>query len=192
MAFKSIMIPFVKTIYTPHHIAFTLLTKEICHVSSITLIPQINDGEIYNIAYIDVDYYCDTEAAYEFIHSIKNASYTLYHDNDNDNPWTFQLNTHNYGGLCVGDFTTKIQLQNYNTNTNSSSSELQQFKPIIGLCDEHYSLDEALQHFDLLIQDWHSVNTAFERRQIEHMMQHFDNELRIHHSVLNSQHVTSR
>jgi hypothetical protein len=201
MNFKNIMIHQVKTHYTAQHIAFTLLTKEICHLSSITLIPQIADGEIFNIAYIDVGTYCDTEAAYDFIHSIKHGVFILPHDNDNDNPWTFQLNIHNSGGLCVGDFTTQFPQKDYNnyTNfnnklnyTNSSSSELQEFKPIIGLSDEHYSFDEALQHFHLLIQQWHSVNTAVQRRLIEQNIQHFDNELRIHHSVINSQHVSSR
>jgi len=185
------MIHQVKTHYTAHHIAFTLITKEICHLSSITLIPQIDhdNGEIFNIAYIDVATYCDTEAAYDFIHSIKHGVFILPHDNDNDNPWTFQINIHNSGGLCVGDFTTKFHLHNNNTNTNSS--ELQ-FRPIIGPSNQHYSFDEALQHFHLLIQQWHSVNTAVQRRQIEQNIQHFDNELRIHHSVINSQHVSSR
>ena len=208
------MIPRLKTIYTADHIAFTLLTKEICQVSSITLIPQINDGEIYNaeiynIAYIDVGTYCDTETAYEFIHSIKNGSYILHHDNDTDNVWAVQLNTHNSGDLSIGDFTTKFPQKHYNnytnfntssTNnklnyTNSSSKDLDQdidHTPIIGPDHLHYSVDDALLHFDLLIQQWHSVNTAFERRRIEHLIQHFDNELRIHHSVLNSLHVTSR
>ena len=106
MTIKSIIINKVNTIYTADHIAFTLLIKEICHVSSITLIPQIDDADIYYIAYIDIDSYCDTEAAYEFIHHIKNGIFTLHHDNDPDNLWTFQLNTHNFGGLSVGSFTT--------------------------------------------------------------------------------------
>lgn len=191
------MINQVKTHYTAEHIAFTLLTKEISHVSSITLIPQIDNdnGEIYNIAYIDIDMYCDTEAAYEFIHSIKDGdTYILHHDNDTDNPWVFQLNTHNFGGLSVGTFTTKFQLHNNNTNTNSSSSQTQllQFRPIIGLSYDHYSVDEALDYIHLLNDFWHSVHSPDERRKIEMIIQHFDNELRIHHSVINSQHVTSR
>jgi hypothetical protein len=197
------MITRVKTIYTAHHIAFTLLTKEICHVSSITLIPQIDNdnGEIFNIAYIDVGTYCDTENAYDFIHSIKDGIYILHHDNDIDNLWAIQLNIHNSGGLSVGAFTTNFSQKHDNNYTNfnnklnyinTSSSELQEFRPIIGPSNEHYSLDDALLHFDLLIQEWHSVNTAFERRQIEHMIQHFDKELRIHHSVINSHHVSSR
>jgi len=200
MTFNSLMIHKVKTIYTADHIAFTLLTKEICHVASITLIPQIDDdnGEIFNIAYIDVGTYCDTENAYQFIHSIKDGIYILHHDNDIHNLWAIQLNIHNSGGLSVGDFTTKYTQKHYSSTSNyinSSSSyqtEILEFRPIIGPSDEHYSFDDALQHFDLLIQEWHSVNTAFERRQIERFIQHFDNELRIHHSVLNSQHVSSR
>jgi len=207
MAFKFLMIPRVKTIYTADHIAFTLLTKEICHLSSITLIPQINDAdgdgeiynaEIYNIAYIDVSTYCDTENAYEFIHSIKNGIYILHHDNDTENIWTIQLNTHNSGDLCLGHFTTKFPLKYYTSNYINSSSKDQDIDqdidltPIIGPDHLHYSVDDALLHFDLLIQQWHSVNTAFERRRIEHLIQHFDKELRIHHSVNNSLHVTSR
>lgn len=205
MTFNSLMIHKVKTIYTADHIAFTLLTKEISHVYSITLIPQIDhdNGEIYNIAYIDVATYCDTEAAYHFIHSIKHGGVILPHDNDNDNPWTFQINIHNSGGLSLGAFTTQFPQKYYKNytnfnnklNYNNSSSyqtEILDLTPIIGLSDERYSFDEAIHHFHLLIQEWHSVNTAFERRQIEKNIHHFDNELRIHHSLLNSQYVSSR
>jgi len=200
MTFNSLMILKVKTIYTADHIAFTLLTKEICHVSSITLIPQIDhdNGEIYNIAYIDIHMYCDTEAAYQFIHSIKDGVFILSHDNVNDNPWTFQINIHNSGGLSLGAFTTQFPQKyyknytNFNNKLNYTNSSSKDLTPIIGLSDERYSFDEALHHFHLLIQEWHSVNTAFERRQIEKNIYHFDNELRIHHSVLNSQHVSSR
>ena len=115
MAFKSIMITEVKAHYTAEHIAFILLTKEICRVSSITLIPQIYNEEIYNIAYIDIYSYCDTEAAYEFIHHIKYGVFILHHDNDPDNVWTLQNNTHNSGGLKVGTYTTKFY---YDKNDN--------------------------------------------------------------------------
>ena len=193
MNFKNIMIHQVKTHYTAEHIAFTLLTKEICHISSITLIPQIDNGEIYNIAYIDIDMYCDTEAAYEFIHSIKDGLFILHHDNDVDNPWTFQLNTHNFGGLSVGTFTTQFtQKHCNNTYTSSSQTQLLEFRPIIGIADDHYSVDEALDYIHFLNDSWHFVHSPDQRRKIESLIQHFDNELRIHHSLLNSQYVSSR
>jgi hypothetical protein len=184
MTFNYIMISEVKTHYTAEHIAFTLLTKEICHVSSITLIPQIYNGDIYNIAYIDIHSYCDTEAAYEFIEHIKYGIFMLNHDNDPDNVWIFQNNIHNSGQLSVGSFTT-----HFNHDFNSS---IEEYRPILGINNDHYSLNEALDYFHFLNEKWHSVNTAFERRQIEDMIHHIDNELRIHHSLLNSQHVTIR
>jgi hypothetical protein len=178
------MISQVKTHYTAQHIAFTLLNKEIFYVSSITLIPQIYNGEIYNIAYIDIHSYCDTEAAYEFIQNIKYGLFLLEHDNDLDNVWVFQNNIHNSGQLSVGSFTT-----HFNHTFNYS---IQEYRPILGINNDHYSLNEALDYFHLLNQQWHSVNTAVQRRQIEDIIHHFDNELRIHHSLLNSQHVTIR
>jgi hypothetical protein len=193
MTIKSIMIPKVNTIYTADHIAFTLLTKEICHVSSITLIPQIYDAEIYNIAYIDIYSYCDTEAAYEFILYIKNGVFKLLHDNDHDNIWDFQINTHNNGLLSIGSFTTKFHYKlTSQLLLHEHEHELLHDSPIIGPDNQHYSLQQALDYFHLLNQQWHSVNTAIERRLIEKNIHHLDNELRIHHSVYNSQHITIR
>lgn len=199
MAFKSLMITKINTLYTAEHIAYILLTREIAYVSSITLIPQIYNGEIFNIAYIDILSYCDTEAAYQFIDHIKSGFSIFYHDNnDNNNIWVFQVNTHNSGELSVGDFTTYFMQKRDITNDNDNDihtethTHTETHKPILGIYDDHYSPPEALHYLSLFTDHWHSVNTAVERRLIEDVIQHFDNELRIHHSVLNSQHVTLR
>lgn len=108
------MISNIKPEYTPMYIANILKAREIAQVTSITLIPEIKNGEIFNIAYIDIDTYCDTEAAYDFIDNIKSGLFVLYHDIQ-DKPWVFQKNTHNSGGLYVGTYTTNFY---YHENEN--------------------------------------------------------------------------
>jgi len=107
MTLKNIMISNIKPDYNAMYIANILKTREIAQVTSITLIPEIKNGEIVNIGYIDIDTYCDTEAAYEFIENMKSGFFILYHDME-DNPWVVQKNTHNSGGLYVGTYTTNF------------------------------------------------------------------------------------
>jgi hypothetical protein len=121
MTVKNIMISNIKPEYTAMYIANVLNTREIAQVTSITLIPEIKNGEIFNIAYIDIDTYCDTEAAYEFIENIKSGFFVLYHDFE-DKPWVFQKNTHNLGGLFVGTYTTNFY---YHENENLQEIEEQ-------------------------------------------------------------------
>jgi hypothetical protein len=101
------MISDIKPQYTAEYIAKVLETREIAKVSSITLIPEIKNNEVCNIAYVDIDSYCDTESAYEFILNIKSGFLILCNEPE-ENPWIIQENTHNSGGLCVGTYTTKF------------------------------------------------------------------------------------
>ena len=114
MAIKSIMIHNIKSEYTAEYIANVLLSREIAYVSSITLIPEIKNDDIFNIAYIDINSYCDTESAYDFIENLKYGFFVLCND-AKENPWIIQKNTHNSGGLSVGTYTTYFT---YNENNN--------------------------------------------------------------------------
>jgi hypothetical protein len=106
------MIASISTKYTADYIATALWEKEIAKVSSITLIPQMIDGEISNIAYIDIQSLCETEAAYQFITGLKSGPFTFFskeddsEDWDDSDFWVFQKNTHNSGNLSVGPYTT--------------------------------------------------------------------------------------
>jgi hypothetical protein len=178
MPIKSIMISEVKTHYTAEHIAFILLTKEICHVSSITLIPQIYNEEIYNIAYIDIHSYCDTEVAYEFIEHIKSGVFMLNHDNDPDNVWVFQNNIHNSGQLSVGSYTT-----NFYYDDNENMQELH--TPIQGIKIDNHLVNET-SNYIILSPEKNNVQKNQEKFNT------FENELRIQYTLNISNNVTLR
>ncbi len=55
MTVKNIMISNINPEYTAMYIANVLKIREIAHVNSITLIPEIKNDEIFNIAYIDIE-----------------------------------------------------------------------------------------------------------------------------------------
>ena len=105
MSINSLMIPCVESQYTQEYIANVFWRQHIAKVSSITLIPYLKNGEIYNIAYITIYNWCDSEAAYNFIHRVQNPykeARIVHHD---DNWWPIQLNTHNNGDIKVGTYT---------------------------------------------------------------------------------------
>jgi hypothetical protein len=194
------MICDVNTQYTAEYIANVLLTKKIAKVSSITLIPHITNGEISNIAYIDIYSYCDTEAAYQFITKLKSDYFKFYHnDMDKDyNYWIIQKNHHNSGALCVGTYTTNFTLVNELDNISMDTNydhEWQEFineRPIQGLGFDYYSVSEANHHVELLKQKLNSHESECDKRKIQEEIDHFNNELRIQYTVDNSYNVTLR
>jgi hypothetical protein len=200
MSIKNIMITNVNTQYTAEYIANALLKKTIAKVSSITLIPQITNGEISNIAYVDIDTYCDTEAAYEFISKLKSEFFKFCHDDTykHYNLWIIQKNIHNSGGLCVGTYTTKFthfnELDNISMDTNYDN-EWQEFineRPIQGLGFDCYSVSEANEHLELLNQKLYTTASEYDILKIQEEIDHLENELRFQFSLENSYNVTLR
>jgi len=194
------MICDVKPQYTSEYIANILLRKKIAKVSSITLMPQITNGEISNIAYIDIYSYCDTEAAYKFISKLKSEFFKFCHDDtDKDyNLWIVQKNHHNSGGLSVGTYTTNFaqvyQEDNVSIDTNYDI-DWQEFineRPIQGLGFDCYSVNEAIQYLELLNEKLYTVSCEYDRIKIQEEIDHFDNELRIQYTLENSYNVTLR
>lgn len=200
MSIKNIMICDIKPQYTAQYIANVLLRKKIAKVSSITLIPQIINEEITNIAYIDIYSYCDTEAAYSFISKLKSEFFKFCHDDtDKDyNLWIIQKNYHNSGGLCVGSYTynfTQISDDDNVSMTTNYDKEWQDFiteRPIQGLGFDYYSLDEANEHLELLYQKLYISSSHFDSLKIQEEIDHFINELRIQYTVENSSNITIR
>lgn len=88
---NNIMISDIKSQFTSEYIANVLWKREIAKVSSITLIPQIKNGEISYIAYIDIDSFCETAAAYDFVYHMCDDSFTFCHNESDmkktDNFW---------------------------------------------------------------------------------------------------------
>lgn len=106
MSIKSLMIANVDSQHTAENIANVFLNQNIAHVSSITLIPYLKETEILQMAYIDIEYWCDSEVAYNFLQRLKvpeGEARLVYADDD---WWPVHINTHNNGQLLVGVYTT--------------------------------------------------------------------------------------
>ena len=106
MSNKNLMITNIESQYTAEYIANVFWNQKIAKVNNITLIPYLKDTEIYNVAYISIAEWCDTEPAYNFIQRLKyhvKEARIIHHD---DYWWPVQINTHNNGNLAVGPYTT--------------------------------------------------------------------------------------
>jgi len=117
MAIKSVMIANLASKFSQKHIVDVFWKQNIAKVNRITLIPFIKNGEIYNIAYLTILEWCDNEAAYNFIQSLKNPNREtrIYlrpfgiPESHDDEWWAVQLNTHNNGDICAGTYTVLFE-----------------------------------------------------------------------------------
>jgi hypothetical protein len=110
MSVNRIMISNIDPKYTAEYIANVFWRKDIGKVSSITLLPQIDGGEVSNIAYITFGSFCDSKSAKHFITDMTGVEGYMcgHNDPEEDNIWVLEPNTHHHGELCVGEFTTKF------------------------------------------------------------------------------------
>ena len=115
METTNLMIVGVQKQFTAKFIAQLFWNQHIAMVRTVTLIPYLDDNsEIYNIAYITLIDYCDSEIAYNFIRKLKtkNLAKIVYQDDDT---WNVTLNTHNNGQLVLDRFTTIFSKHSYDT-----------------------------------------------------------------------------
>jgi hypothetical protein len=98
--FNNLMITCVEKEYTSEYIANVFWNQQLARVKNVTLIAYIrtSDNELYYVAYIDIDQWCDTEAAYNFVNRLKEGKEPriVHHDEE---WWPVALNTHNNGGI---------------------------------------------------------------------------------------------
>jgi len=231
MSAKNIMITYIKPQFTAEYIANLLWKREIAKVSSITFIPQIKNGEISHIAYINIDSFCETEAAYDFVHNMSADHFIFCHDesdvNNPDNLWILEKNTHNSGNLYVGPYTTAFASDffkyvveedasesssgilkepekepatklsfgenllphddpHYNADEEDmytcDSQEWEEFtrkRPIKGLGNDYYSVDEALEHLWVINEHLDNEPRFSERLKLEEELEHFEKVLRV-------------
>jgi hypothetical protein len=215
------MINCVESQYTQEYIANVFWRQHIAKVSSITLIPYLKNGEVCSIAYVYIDQWCDSEAAYNFIQRLNNPSNEARIVHHDDNWWPVQINTHNNGDIYVGFYTTAFPSSYFVRDLDDDEStvpctevdddestvpctevddeewcEFDPEHPIQGLGDDRYTVEEAEAHLSLLKAD---LATAYRRRvpdealeELESEIANFEAELRIHEAVKNSQNVTLR
>jgi hypothetical protein len=105
MTTNNLMINCVESQYTQEYIANVFWRQHIAKVSSITLMPYLKNGEICNIAYINIGQWGESEAAYNFIQRLNNPSKETRIVHHDDEWWPVVINTHNIGDIYVGDYT---------------------------------------------------------------------------------------
>jgi len=189
MTIKSLIIHCVESQYTQEYIANVFWKQRIAKVSSITLIPYINKSEMYSVAYIYINEWCDTEAAYNFIRYLNNPSKEARIIHYDDEWWPVQLISHNCD-IYVKDYTIKFDSAYFNRNETAYNEEWLSKHPIKGIRNEYYSVEEALSRvWDLSDRiDYNCHLDSEESREIKHLK----NELRIHEAVNKSSNVTLR
>lgn len=211
MSIKSLMIPCVESQYTQEYIANVFWRQYIAKVSSITLIPYIKNSEIYSIAYIAIDEWCDSEAAYNFIKRLNNPNMESRLVHHEDNWWPIQLNTHNNGNIAVGCYTLAFDSTYFKRDEPLHSAapleeeyicddeEWQEFtekRPIKGLKNDYYTVDEALERLWIANQKLDEMDderpSSVLYREVCDEINHFTNELRIQEAVNKSSNVTLR
>jgi hypothetical protein len=203
MSLVRLMICTIDPKYTAEYIAHVFWRKDIGKVSSITLIPQIVASEVLNTAYITFDSFCDSESARDFVWHFEGVcGYMFSHsDPEEDNIWLLEPNTHYYGELCVGEFTTKFTDDFFASHSSSETSaqvssdeckehdeeqeDTDSYRPIKGLEDEYYSIREALDMLMFLNQDVEHLLDIDAKQHILLEIQHFETELQKHFDLTN-------
>lgn len=117
MSIKSLMIANVESQHTAEYIANVFWNQSIAHVSSITLIPYLKETEVLQLAYIDIEYWCDSEVAYNFLQRLKIPEGEARLVHIADEWWALQINTHNNGHLLAGIYTRKFSYSYFEKNT---------------------------------------------------------------------------
>jgi hypothetical protein len=116
MSIKSLMIANVESQHTAEYIANVFWNQNIAQVSSITLIPYLKETEILQMAYIDIEYWCDSEVAYNFLQRLKVPEGEARVIHFADDWWPVQINTHNNGQLLAGVYTTTFSYSYFEMN----------------------------------------------------------------------------
>lgn len=204
MCIKNIMITNMNSRFTAEYIANVLWKQEIAKVSSITLIPEIKNEEITNIVYINIDSYCETDNAYEFIYNMSSEYFIFCHDetdiNNPDNIWILKKNTHNSGNLYVGPYTTIFDSDFFKYGTISCSKlsfkqkllynydNMYEFdvkecshkneRPIEGINNIYYSLDETLNRSSLLNEQLKNKLSFSERLKLEEEFENLQRKIK--------------
>lgn len=110
MSVKNIIITNVNQQTTAEYIADVLWKQKICKVSSISLVHEIRNDNVSLIAYVEIDRFCETEAAYEFVYNLTADCSVFCHDKDDlenmDKHWFLKNDPNKYGKSCATRYNT--------------------------------------------------------------------------------------
>lgn len=210
----NLMITCLEGEYTQEYIANVFWNLHIAKVSNITLIPFINkQSEICNIAYIKVNQWCESEAAYNFIRRLNAPDKEARIVHREYKWWPVQINTHNNGDISVGTYTVQFDSAYFERETydnddydcitetptefedNIYESYMEKY-PIKGLYNKQYTVEEALQRLSELdvtlgLMDDERPD-SYDYRELCNEISQLNNELCIHKALNNTSNVSQR
>ena len=106
MSINSVMISRILPEYTAEYIANVFWNRNIAQVSSVTLLPYLQDSILFQTAYVNIAAWTDSEIAYNFIERLKDTTKNARIVHHEDFWWPVKINTHNDGNISVGPYTT--------------------------------------------------------------------------------------
>ena len=106
MSINSVIVSGIMMQYNSEYIANIFWKQNIAQVSSITLLPYLRGTKVYQIAYVSIATWCDSEVAYNFIRRLKDETKDTRIVYQSDYWWPIRINTHNSGNIFLGPYTT--------------------------------------------------------------------------------------
>jgi hypothetical protein len=104
-AIKNLIVHNIEKEYTAKYIANILWRQNIAQVKTIILIPYLKDRTIMQTAYIELETWCDSETAYNFISRLNSGSKEARLVHNSDNWWKVEINRYNTSHLQVYAYT---------------------------------------------------------------------------------------
>jgi len=142
MSIKSITIPAVEVKYTAEDIAHILWTNNIAQSKLITMVPYLRDDMVYNIVYIGIEFWCDSEVAFNFIKKLKDPLKEVRLVHNSDDWWNVEINKHNSGTNYLYPYSKRFDKTFFNKksvkNKKNPLYELEQVLP--------YELEQVLPY----------------------------------------------
>lgn len=119
MSLKSITLPSVELKYTAEYIAAALWKYGVAKVGSITMMPYLKDDTVFNIAYINIDSWCDSENAFKLMNNLKDPLKENRIIHDLNLFWNVEINKHNSGDIDLYNFTRKFDTNFFSNNVDN-------------------------------------------------------------------------
>ena len=98
----SLMIPCIESRFTAEYIANAFWNQHIAQVKTITLIPYLKNTVTFQLAYVVIENWCDSEVAYNFIKRLQKVEGEGEGEGEvrmihrTDEWWPIQLSSYNY------------------------------------------------------------------------------------------------
>uniref|UniRef100_A0A6C0KSG3 Uncharacterized protein n=1 Tax=viral metagenome TaxID=1070528 RepID=A0A6C0KSG3_9ZZZZ len=82
------------------------------------MIPYLKDDTVFNIAYIHIDSWCDSENTFKLIKNLKDPLKENRIIHDLNLFWNVEINKHNSGDIDIYNFTRKFDTNFFSNNEN--------------------------------------------------------------------------